>query len=163
MQQTNEFGTIHSDLEYARPANSALDGDRLVDTVLSLTAELLLARFGLTLDMSWVMELDSTTEIKLSRHLIVLIPGSAFASNAHVGAFVQELCALAESRREEQSTVAELFVKKVIISVLCSVLNMVGCEAFFGYGTIASYVLAQYKNHAGKFVVGDCLVFVLRP
>lgn len=108
------------------------------------------------------MELDSTTERKLSRHLIVLIPGSAFASNEHVGAFVQELCALAQSRREEQPTVAELFVKKVIISVHCSVLNTVVCEAFLGYGTIASNVLAQYNNRAGKFPVGDCLVFVLR-
>ena len=87
----------------------------MVDTVVSLTAELLRLRFGLELDSSWVMELDSTTERKLSRHLIVLIPGAAFASNAQVGAFVHEVCALAASRREEQPAVAELFVKKVLL------------------------------------------------
>lgn len=37
-------------MEYARAANPSLDGDRLVDTVLSLTAELLQQRFELQLD-----------------------------------------------------------------------------------------------------------------
>ena len=61
------------------------------------------------------MELDSTTEQKFSRHLVVLIPGAAFASNVHVGAFVRELCAMAEARRPESPAAAELFLKKVLL------------------------------------------------
>ena len=41
---------MRPDLEYARPANPSLDGNRLVDMVLSLTAELLLQRFDLQLE-----------------------------------------------------------------------------------------------------------------
>lgn len=41
---------MRPDLEYARPANPSLEGDRMVDTVLGLTAELLHQRFGLRLD-----------------------------------------------------------------------------------------------------------------
>ena len=58
------------------------------------------------------MELDSTTEQKFSRHVVVLIPSAAFASNVHVGAFVRELCEIAEARRAESPAAAELFLKK---------------------------------------------------
>ena len=37
------------------------------------------------------MELDSSTPAKFSRHLLVRVPGAAFASNFHAGAFVQSL------------------------------------------------------------------------
>lgn len=39
----------------------------------------------------WVLELDSSTPTKFSRHLIVRVPGWAFASNADVGAFVRSI------------------------------------------------------------------------
>ena len=39
----------------------------------------------------WVVELDSSTPAKFSRHLLVRVPGAAFASNFHAGAFVQSL------------------------------------------------------------------------
>ena len=64
-------------------------------------------------DSRCVVELDSTTEHKFSRHLVVIVPGAAFASNAQVGAFVRELCAVAESRRPDDPAVAALFLKKV--------------------------------------------------
>ena len=41
--------------------------------------------------VSWALELDSSTASKFSRHVIVRAPGVAFASNAHVGAFVREV------------------------------------------------------------------------
>ena len=49
------------------------------------------ARFGLTMAPKWVVELDSSTPAKFSRHLLVRVPGAAFASNFHAGAFVQSL------------------------------------------------------------------------
>ena len=38
-----------------------------------------------------VLELDSTTPLKWSRHLVVHLPGAAFASNAHAGRFVKQI------------------------------------------------------------------------
>lgn len=49
--------------------------------------------WGLSLEDSWVWELDSSSEAKWSRHMVVRVPGAAFASNAAMGAFVRELLA----------------------------------------------------------------------
>ena len=48
--------------------------------------------FGVDWDPSWVMELESAAEHKFSRHLIIQIPGRAFANNLHVGHFVTQVC-----------------------------------------------------------------------
>ncbi len=40
------------------------------------------------------------------------IPGAAFASNAHVGALVLQLCAEAQERRDEDERCARLIVRK---------------------------------------------------
>ena len=40
-----------------------------------------------------VIELDSCAEEKFSRHLIIRLPGLAFCTNAHVGAFVRRVVA----------------------------------------------------------------------
>ena len=40
-----------------------------------------------------VIELDSCTQQKFSRHLIIRLPGLAFCTNAHVGAFVRQVVA----------------------------------------------------------------------
>ncbi len=49
-------------------------------------------RFDTELKEGCIVELDSSTPAKFSRHVIVRIPGAAFLSNFHVGAFVKELC-----------------------------------------------------------------------
>ena len=41
----------------------------------------------------WILELDSTTDVKFSRHVIVRVPGWAFPDNGHVGRFVASLLA----------------------------------------------------------------------
>lgn len=51
--------------------------------------------FGLQLDRRCVYELDSSTPEKFSRHLHVRLPGHAFATNAHAGAFVGQAVAAA--------------------------------------------------------------------
>ena len=49
-------------------------------------------KFDIELQQSWVVELDSTSATKFSRHVIIQVPGAAFRSNFHVGAFVKDLC-----------------------------------------------------------------------
>ena len=49
-------------------------------------------RFDIEFKEDCIVELDSSTPAKFSRHVIVRIPGAAFQSNFHVGAFVKDLC-----------------------------------------------------------------------
>ena len=47
-------------------------------------------------DHTWVYELDSSSSTKFSRHIIVRVPGRAFANCSHVGAFVGTIMAWPE-------------------------------------------------------------------
>ena len=53
-------------------------------------------QFEVAVGTTDVVELDSSTPAKFSRHLVVPLGGAAFASNAHVGGFVASLLAAAE-------------------------------------------------------------------
>jgi hypothetical protein len=101
-------------LEFPREANEGVDGEALVDNLLSLLAGALPLRLGVALDRSRVVELDSTTAVKFSRHLIVHLPnGAAFhcatACGAFVHAFWQEDVLL---RRDSDPRASSLFVRK---------------------------------------------------
>jgi hypothetical protein len=101
---------LYLDLEFDAAANPGRDGQAAVDAVLSLLREALAARLRLALRDEWVLELDSTTEAKFSRHVVVRLPGAAFASNAHVGAVVREMCAAAAARKGDDPRCAALWV-----------------------------------------------------
>lgn len=51
--------------------NPARDGVAAVDGLLSLVREQLRSSFQLDMQDSWVLELDSSTEAKFSRHVVV--------------------------------------------------------------------------------------------
>lgn len=91
---------MYFDLEYPKGPglNEGLDDDALVDTLLHLVRTRLKADFDLDLREDQIYELDSTTNRKFSRHLIVRIPGHAFYNVDHVGYFVQQVCADSGSR-----------------------------------------------------------------
>ena len=65
--------------------------------------------FGIAMDTSEVVELDSSSPTKFSRHLIIPLPGVAFANNSHVGALVGGL--LTQARESEDGR--RLFLNKV--------------------------------------------------
>ncbi len=65
--------------------------------------------YSLDFDPAMVIELDSTTDTKFSRHLIVRVPGCAFADNMQVGALVRRLCA----DLVDKPPCSALFVNKV--------------------------------------------------
>ena len=52
--------------------------------------------WGRELQEDWVLELDSSTPVKFSRHVVIQIPGHAFASCQMVGNFVASLLASSE-------------------------------------------------------------------
>lgn len=86
---------LYFDLEYPKgpTLNENVDGDAMVDTLLSIMRKRLDEDFGLSVDDTDIYELDSTTLQKFSRHLIIKIPGHAFSNNVAVGDFVSQVCA----------------------------------------------------------------------
>ena len=118
---------MYFDLEFARGdgCNELCDGDAMVDALLVLLQRALLARFGIDMDdaheagdgagiREHVLELDSSTPSKFSRHLVVILPrGRVFANNIHVGAFVKELMANAMRDRGDDPVSASMFVEKL--------------------------------------------------
>lgn len=52
--------------------------------------------WGLNLEREQIVELESSTDVKFSRHLIAKLPGYAFENNAAVGSLVHTLLGLPE-------------------------------------------------------------------
>eukprot|EP00976_Prorocentrum_cordatum_P090012 1187938-Prorocentrum_minimum.AAC.3 len=80
---------IFFDIEFSRPANPDVDGVAAVYGLLELVREALAHRFQLFFSTQDVTHLDSSTATKFSRHLIIRIPGAAFASAVQCGGFVK--------------------------------------------------------------------------
>lgn len=83
---------LSADLEFKIADNPGRDGTLAVDAMLTVLRDVLRERFDLNMEDSWILELDSTTPLKFSRHVIVRIPGAAFADNSHVGVVVKQVC-----------------------------------------------------------------------
>ncbi|CAM9146110.1 unnamed protein product [Ectocarpus fasciculatus] len=95
---------MYFDLEFARGPNPGLDGEELVRAWINVVAGKLHQEFGVSVGASNVLDLDSSTPKKFSRHLIFHLPGDQlFLDNSHVGRFVNSLAAELESWRAPQS------------------------------------------------------------
>ncbi|BBN17832.1 DNA-directed primase/polymerase protein [Marchantia polymorpha subsp. ruderalis] len=101
---------MYFDLEFNRKANIEADGEAMVDILLSVVQKAFLDIYALEYDPSWTIELDSTTEDKFSRHLIIRVPGAAFKDNTHVGLFVVEICRRIHNQRDANEDYSRLFV-----------------------------------------------------
>ncbi|GAB2265148.1 hypothetical protein Dimus_000213 [Dionaea muscipula] len=103
---------IYFDLEFSKRENADKNGDQMVDLLLSVTFQVLLDKYSLQGSLDWVIELDSSTQEKFSRHLVIRIPRAAFKDNSHVGAFVAEVCSRLRNLREKEVEFGQLFVSK---------------------------------------------------
>ncbi|XP_054811773.1 uncharacterized protein LOC129312981 isoform X2 [Prosopis cineraria] len=81
---------IYFDLEFNKRVNPGKNGDDMVDLLILVVLEALNEKYFISGDPEWIVELDSSTDEKFSRHLIIRIPKSAFKDNSHAGAFVFE-------------------------------------------------------------------------
>ena len=80
---------LYFDLEFDREQNAEINGDDLVSILIKFVCELLQTVFSVKCDQSSVLDLDSTSTKKFSRHLIFNIPNVVFRDNAVVGQFVK--------------------------------------------------------------------------
>eukprot|EP00775_Hariotina_reticulata_P003023 gene3023-3304_t len=74
-----------------RVANPNVDGGELVNRLLHIVREVFLRLWGIDVRKQWILELDSSTLEKFSRHLVIRVPGHAFPDNAAVGTLVRTI------------------------------------------------------------------------
>ncbi|XP_031269541.1 DNA-directed primase/polymerase protein isoform X2 [Pistacia vera] len=103
---------LYFDLEFNKRDNPEKDGDEMVDLLISITLQALLDKYSIEGNEDWIIELDSSTTEKFSRHLIMRMPKTAFKDNSHAGAFVTEICSRIRSARERDANFEKLFIKK---------------------------------------------------
>uniref|UniRef100_A0A175YGW7 DNA-directed primase/polymerase protein n=1 Tax=Daucus carota subsp. sativus TaxID=79200 RepID=A0A175YGW7_DAUCS len=82
---------LYFDLEFNKIENSNSNGEEMVDILLSLVFDSINEKYSIEGDKECVVELDSSTEEKFSRHKIICFPNTAFKNNRHAGAFVGEV------------------------------------------------------------------------
>eukprot|EP00727_Mastigamoeba_balamuthi_P002674 m51a1_g12403 hypothetical protein (542) ;mRNA; r:691229-693142 len=83
---------LYLDVEYMKADNPGLDGERALAALLRACELKLCALFRASVVA--VVDLDSTTDAKFSRHIVVhLDSGTAFANNAEAGLFVKQVAA----------------------------------------------------------------------
>lgn len=70
-----------------------MDGDARVELLIDVIRDALSRRYSVRCGREDVVDLDSTTDRKFSRHLVFHIPGCFFADNRHAGQFLRELLA----------------------------------------------------------------------
>ena len=104
---------LYFDLEFCRAANpgSTRCGEQMVRTLCMEVRHALGARFGTKHSADCrIVDLDSSTPQKFSRHIIIRMRDAAFSSNVHVGSFVHELLSSFLARRANEPPIAAMFV-----------------------------------------------------
>ena len=86
---------LYLDLEFKRGLNPGVDGDAVVDGAVAAVRRVLARRWPdceevSRFDDADVLELDSSSAEKFSRHVTLRLRGFAFATNADAGAVVRE-------------------------------------------------------------------------
>ncbi|XP_062379393.1 DNA-directed primase/polymerase protein [Sardina pilchardus] len=82
---------LYFDLEFQRAWNPGLNGETMVARLIQYVCKKLNEVYGLNCSSSDVLNLDSSTEDKFSRHLIFLLPNATFRDNSHVGRFIHAI------------------------------------------------------------------------
>ncbi|OQU89936.1 hypothetical protein SORBI_3002G297500 [Sorghum bicolor] len=103
---------IYFDLEFDTRLNKKRDTDEMVDILIAVVFSALRDKYSIEGHEEWITELDSSTEEKFSRHLIIRIPKIAFKDNSHVGAFVCEVCSQIAAQRAANPDLDKLYITK---------------------------------------------------
>ncbi|GFY84150.1 DNA primase [Actinidia rufa] len=103
---------LYFDLEFNKRDNAEKHGDEMVDLLISVVFDALADKYSIQGEHDWIVELDSSTEEKFSRHLIIRLQKTAFKDNSHAGAFVAEICSRIYEARKSDERLKKLFVSK---------------------------------------------------
>ncbi|NWI37412.1 PRIPO protein, partial [Picathartes gymnocephalus] len=82
---------LYFDLEFYKPANPGADGKSMVMKLIELVSQKLKELYDVNCSSEDVLNLDSSTNEKFSRHLIFLPQKTVFKNNTHIGNFVRTI------------------------------------------------------------------------
>ncbi|XP_044045084.1 DNA-directed primase/polymerase protein [Siniperca chuatsi] len=82
---------LYFDLEFHKPSNKGADGKTMVSSLIQYVCDKLMEVYGIECSANNVLNLDSSTEEKFSRHLIFNLQNAAFKDNIHVGRFIHAI------------------------------------------------------------------------
>uniref|UniRef100_A0A3Q3EFV8 DNA-directed primase/polymerase protein n=1 Tax=Kryptolebias marmoratus TaxID=37003 RepID=A0A3Q3EFV8_KRYMA len=82
---------IYFDLEFHKPSNRGSDGKSMVSLLIQYVCDKLMEVYGIKCSAKNILNLDSSTEEKFSRHLIFILPNAAFKDNIHAGRFIHAI------------------------------------------------------------------------
>nr|XP_057928643.1 DNA-directed primase/polymerase protein [Doryrhamphus excisus] len=82
---------LYFDLEFHKPSNRQADGKKMVSLLIQYVCKNLKDIYGIECSEKNVLNLDSSTDDKFSRHLIFNLHNAAFKDNTHVGAFIHNI------------------------------------------------------------------------
>ncbi|XP_077575790.1 DNA-directed primase/polymerase protein isoform X1 [Stigmatopora nigra] len=82
---------LYFDLEFHKPSNQGADGKKMVSMFIQYVCEKLKEVYSEECSASNVLNLDSSTDEKFSRHLIFNLQNAAFKDNIHMGAFIHAI------------------------------------------------------------------------
>ncbi|XP_022064200.2 DNA-directed primase/polymerase protein [Acanthochromis polyacanthus] len=82
---------LYFDLEFHKPSNKGSDGKNMVSLFIQYVCDKLLEVYGIECSAKNVLNLDSSTDDKFSRHLIFSLQNAAFKDNIHVGRFIHAI------------------------------------------------------------------------
>ncbi|XP_044202940.1 DNA-directed primase/polymerase protein isoform X1 [Thunnus albacares] len=82
---------LYFDLEFHKPSNKEADGKNMVSSLIQYVCEKLMDIYGIECSAKNILNLDSSTEEKFSRHLIFNLQNAVFKDNIHVGAFIHAI------------------------------------------------------------------------
>ncbi|KDR20422.1 DNA-directed primase/polymerase protein-like [Zootermopsis nevadensis] len=83
---------LYFDLEFSIECNCQHDGNRMVESFIKIVSFHMKKEWDITVNRHHVLDLDSSTEKKFSRHLIFMLPNAVFQDNYNVGNFVKNMC-----------------------------------------------------------------------
>uniref|UniRef100_A0A3P8TD32 DNA-directed primase/polymerase protein n=1 Tax=Amphiprion percula TaxID=161767 RepID=A0A3P8TD32_AMPPE len=82
---------LYFDLEFHKPSNKGSDGKNMVSWFIQYVCDKLMEVYGIECSAKNVLNLDSSTDHKFSRHLIFSLQNAAFKDNIHVGRFIHAI------------------------------------------------------------------------
>ncbi|XP_008055415.1 DNA-directed primase/polymerase protein [Carlito syrichta] len=87
----NAVCKLYFDLEFNKPANPGADGKEMVALLIEHVCKVLQELHSVNCSAEDVLNLDSSTDEKFSRHLIFQLHDVAFKDNIHAGHFVRKI------------------------------------------------------------------------
>ena len=83
---------LYFDIEFQKVVNPKVDGMEVLDIFIQFVCYCIWSVYSISCDRHHILDLDSTSETKFSRHLIFHLPNAAFQNNKEVGKFVDFIC-----------------------------------------------------------------------